>query len=87
MGTIGMTSKFALRAFSGVLATQREHIPTVTAPIRANVGERLESVRNTVINLLLVLLCLKSATVTVYDSRQPRTPVLDLEIHFVTTFS
>lgn len=55
MRTVGVTCDVAFGAFASVLATQRKHITTVTAPICADVGDRLESVRDAMVDFLRVV--------------------------------
>lgn len=43
-------------ALLGVLPAQRQHVPTVTTPVGADVGDSLETMRNAVIDLFLVSL-------------------------------
>jgi hypothetical protein len=56
MGAVGVTSDVAFAAFPCVLAAEGKHLPTVTAPVRADVGQRLEAVRNAMVDLLFVFL-------------------------------
>jgi hypothetical protein len=51
-----MAGNVALGALPGVFPAKREHVTAVTAPIRANVGERLETMGDTMIDFLLVAL-------------------------------
>lgn len=54
VSTVSVASNVALRAFAGVLASKREHITAMAAPISTDVRQRFEAMRNTVINLLFV---------------------------------
>jgi hypothetical protein len=51
-----MASNVTFRATSGVLTTEREHVATMAAPVRADVRERLETVGNAVIDFFFVIL-------------------------------
>jgi hypothetical protein len=51
-----MAGNVALGALPGVFPAKREHVTAVTAPIRADVGERLETMGDTMIDFLLVAL-------------------------------
>lgn len=55
MRTVGVTCDVAFGAFASVLATQRKHITAVTAPICTDVGDRLESVRDAMVNFFGVV--------------------------------
>ena len=52
MGVIGVTCKLALGTSLNILATKREKVATVTAPIRANVRKILKAMRYAVIDPL-----------------------------------
>lgn len=54
MSTVGVASNITLRAFPRVLSAKRKHVAAVTAPIRADVSEGLETMRDAMIDLLLV---------------------------------
>lgn len=54
VSTVGMACNVAFRAFAGILASKREHITAMTAPISTNVRQRFEAMRNTVVDLLFV---------------------------------
>lgn len=56
MSTISVASNVTLGATTSVLASKREHVTTVATPIGTHVGERLETVRNAMIYLLLITL-------------------------------
>jgi hypothetical protein len=87
--TRGMASEVTLRAFASILATEREHVATVAAPVSADVGDRLESMGYTVVNLHFVtILRERSSAECVPERRLLLTSSLLLfEIHLVTTFS
>jgi len=53
-GCVASNTTFA--ALAGILATKRQHITTVAAPVCANIGDRFEAMRNTVFNLIFVAL-------------------------------
>ena len=53
---IGVAGDVALSAPPRVLATEREHVPAMAAPVRSDVVDRLESVGNAVVDLLRVVL-------------------------------
>jgi hypothetical protein len=55
-----MAGNVALGALPGVFPAKREHVTTVTAPIRSNVGKRFESMRNAMVDFLLVALLITS---------------------------
>ena len=55
MRTIRMTSDTAFGAPPRVLAAQRKHITTMTAPIRTDIRECLKPVRNAMVNLVLII--------------------------------
>ena len=83
---VGVAGDVALGALARVLAAEGEHVAAVAAPVGADVGEGFETMGNAVVDFLLVILWGKSAVESVlYENR--RTPVFDLEIHLVTTFS
>jgi hypothetical protein len=54
VSTIGMTCNVAFRTFSGILSTKRKHVTAMTTPIRTQICEGFETVRNPVINLFFV---------------------------------
>jgi len=54
MRTVSVTGDIALRTFARVLPSKGKHITAVTAPVRAHVGERFESMWDTMVNLLLI---------------------------------
>ena len=54
MSAIGVTCDVALGTFPGILSAKRKHITAVTAPIRTEVRERFETVRNPVVDLFFV---------------------------------
>jgi hypothetical protein len=51
-----MAGNIALGALPGVFPAKREHVTAVATPIRSDVGKRLETMRNTMVDLLLVSL-------------------------------
>lgn len=55
MGTVRMASNITFRAFASILSSEREHVTTMTAPVRTNIGKRFEPMRNTVVDLLFVV--------------------------------
>lgn len=89
MGTICVTSNVTFRAFTGILPAEGEHVSTMATPVSSNIGERLEPMGNTMVDLLLVALLKKNSDINNESTtiRQRHTPVLDLEMHLVTTFS
>ena len=52
MSAIGVTGDVALRATPRVLAAKGQHVAAMTAPVRANVGDGLEPMRDTVVDFL-----------------------------------
>ena len=83
---VGVAGDVALGALARVLAPEGEHVAAVTAPVGADVGEGFEAVGNAMVDFLLVILDSELAAKSIlYVER--RTPVFDLEIHLVTTFS
>lgn len=54
MSTIGVAGNVALGTLASIFAAQREHITTVTTPVRANIGQRFETMRNAMIDLLFI---------------------------------
>jgi hypothetical protein len=57
----------------------------MTTPVGTNVGERLETMRNPMVDLLFVLLSTIELAMDDSYKNISRTPAFDLEIHFVTT--
>lgn len=55
MGTVCMASNITFRTFASILSSEREHVTTMTAPIRTNIGQRFEPMRNTMIDFLFVV--------------------------------
>ena len=56
MSTTPMTGNATFVALSSVFPAQGEHIPAVTTPIRADISDGFEPVRNPVIEFVLVIL-------------------------------
>ena len=83
-----MASNITLCAFARVLAAKGKHVTTVAAPIRADIGKGLETVRDTMVDLLcIVVLKRKDVSETPrQDLCSRHTPIFDFDIHFVTTF-
>ena len=86
MSTVRMTGDVTLSAFPCIFSAKREHIATVTTPIRTNISQRLETMWDTVPNLLCVVLLQREGELSTTNINSP-TPVVDLDMHFVTTFS
>lgn len=83
-----MARNVAFRTLSSILPAKRQHITAMATPVGPQVCERFETVRNPVVNFLLVSILKKRSAYRVSDQRvNALTPVLDLDIHFVTTFS
>lgn len=55
MGTVCMAGNVAFRTLAGVLAAKRKHVTTVAAPVGTDVGQWLEAMGNTMVDLFLVL--------------------------------
>ena len=56
MSAIRVTGNPAFAALFGVLSTKREHITAVTTPVSANVRDSFEPVRDTMVDLVFVVL-------------------------------
>lgn len=56
MGTVGVTGDVALSAFACILATEWKHISAMAAPIRPNVRDGFKAVRDSVVDLLRVII-------------------------------
>lgn len=54
VSTVSVTSNVAFRAFAGILASKREHITAMAAPIGTDVRQWFEAMGNTVVDFLLV---------------------------------
>lgn len=54
MRAVGMASDLTFGAPPGILATKRKNVTTMATPIGAQVGDRLEAVRNPMVNLFFV---------------------------------
>lgn len=54
MRAVCVTSNITLGALARVLAAKGKHITTMTAPIRADIGQGLETMRDAMVNLLFV---------------------------------
>ena len=60
----------------------------MTAPVRADIGDRLKTVRDTMVDLLCVVVLIGSVNqASKRSSVHAHTPVFDFEIHLVTTLS
>ena len=95
MSAVGVAREGAFGTLACGFAAEREEEAAVAAPIRCDVGERFETMRDPVVEHLVVVkvLCAKkhmneSAFRWRVASKCPLTVVsaFDLEIHFVTTF-
>jgi hypothetical protein len=51
-----MARKRTLGAFPSIFLAERQHVAAMATPTRAEVAERLESVRNAMVDLFLVAL-------------------------------
>jgi hypothetical protein len=54
--TVSMACNFALGAPASILASEGEDVTTVTAPVRTQVGDGFEAMRNTMVDLLFVVI-------------------------------
>jgi len=82
-----MARNVAFGTLSSVLPAKRQHITAVATPVGSQVCEWFETVRDPVVDLFLVSV-LKSLSVYIsHHQVNTLTPVLDLDMHFVTTFS
>jgi len=54
MSAVGVTCNVTIQTFTSVFSSEREHVSAMTTPIRANVGERFETMWNAVVDLLLI---------------------------------
>jgi hypothetical protein len=85
---VGVARNVAFRTLSSTLPTKGQHITAVTTPVGSQVREWFETVRDPVVDLFLVpILETPSAYHVSGQWEHTLTPVLDLDIHFVTTFS
>lgn len=78
----------AFGTLSSILPTKRQHITAVATPVGPQVCEWFETVGNPVVDFFLisVLKTLLVYHISDWQVNKP-TPVLDLDMHFVTTFS
>lgn len=51
MRTVGVTSDVAFCTSARILASEGKHVPAMTTPIRTNVRDGFEAVRNSVVDL------------------------------------
>lgn len=65
MGTVGMAGNVAFGTPTGILATKREHISTMTTPVGTDIRDRFEAMGNTVVDFLCIVV-LKHSTSAVY---------------------
>lgn len=88
VSAMSVTRNIAFGTLPSILSTKRQHVAAVATPVGTQVCERFETVRNPVVDLFLVSV-LETVLVCHDDCKQTEklTPVLDLDIHFVTTFS
>jgi hypothetical protein len=56
MSAIGMACNVTFRTFACIFASERKHISTMAAPIRADIRQGFESMGDAVINLLFIAL-------------------------------
>lgn len=54
MNAVVVAGRTTLGALASLFSSERQHVTTVTAPVGAHVGEGLETVRNAMVDLLLV---------------------------------
>ena len=88
VGTVRVTCDVAFRTPTSVLASERKHVTAVATPVRADVGDRLETMRDTVVDFLGVVVLNNLRELTDDEPELPElTPVFDFDIHFVTTLS
>ena len=74
MGAVRVTGDVALRTAASVLTAKREHITTVTAPVRTDVGNRLEAMGNAVVDFLRIVVLTGSDETAAIDSHLPYLP-------------
>lgn len=55
VSAVGVTGDVAFCTATRVLATERQHITTVATPVCTDVGDRLETMRDTMIYLLCIV--------------------------------
>jgi hypothetical protein len=77
----------AFGAFPRILAAKRKHVTAMATPVRPDIGERFKSMGNAVVDFLFVALLLVMSMKDGNKDSETLTPVLDFEIHLVTTFS
>ena len=87
MCAIRVASDIAFGTSTGVLASEWKHVPAVAAPISANIGQGLKTMRNSMIDLLLISVLKVCELKSRVKNDQALTPDVDFDIHFVTTFS
>ena len=85
--TVRVTGDVAFSTTTSVLAAKREHVTTMATPVRANVGNWFESVGNTMVDLLRIVVLTRIGEPNAKRRLSALTPVFDFDIHFVTTFS
>ena len=56
MSAIGVAGNAAFSTPARVLTAKREHVATVTTPVRSDIGDGLETMGNAVINLLCIVI-------------------------------
>ena len=54
MSAVSVARNVTFRTFSSILPAERQHISTMTTPVCSQVCERFETVRDSVVDLLLV---------------------------------
>lgn len=64
MCTVGVACNLTLGASAGILATKRKDVTTMATPIRAQIGDRLEAVRDPVVNLLFIIILERGMDIT-----------------------
>lgn len=88
VSTVSVACNVTLGTLPSILPTEGQHITAVTTPVGPQVCDRLETVGDPVVDFFLVsFLKGSSAYLTVEQLPNKLTPVLDFEIHLVTTFS
>jgi hypothetical protein len=87
MSAIRVASDIAFGASTGVLASEWEHVSAVAAPVSANIGQGLEAMRNSMIDLLLISVLKVCELKSRGEKAEALTPDVDFDMHFVTTFS
>lgn len=54
MNAVVVAGRATLGTFASLFSSERQHVTTVAAPVGAHVGEGLETVRDAMVDLLLV---------------------------------